>query len=612
MLKRSPATGIALLMATVLWAPRGAAADLPSPRATWRSLQTENFRVVGDVGARRIAETAERLETFRAALSRLRPAATGRSAVPTLVFAFSGERSARPYLIIDGTPRKGYAGVFQPSRHGNYIAFDAVTGDEPLDSVYSGSVHFFLNDNYPSAPYWLRRGLAEYYETFRAKEGGVEIGRYKAEHLARLRDGWRIPLERLVAVDRSSPEVADPDRLGSYVAHCWAVVHYLLIGGGENLSPRVPDLLSRLEAGEPFDAALRGALGIELAEFSSRLKDYVHRHVFQFQRWTLQDFRRVQAGEPVEIPRGEVLTLLGEYLAHSGAVAAAREHLEAAASEGGEPGDVQALLGFLAEAEERAEVAAAAYDRALAAAPRRAASLVHVARFAFERSDRTPEGSEERLRYLKTTREAAERALAIDPEYGEAHVYLGLAALRSDDPVTALVAFTDAERRIPGKVWLVHNRALAAEAAGQLAVARGILAGTLAKLDPALARRELERLAKNQEWEVVRAAMEATDRAMAEERWGAASAALDEALGKVRDAELRGRLEARRGQVEGFVRDRRRVDAYNEAVALANQRKYREARQAIGAMLEGCGTEPICASARELAARLDRQLGGGR
>jgi hypothetical protein len=83
-------------------------------------------------------------------------------------------------------------------------------------------------------------------------------------------------------------------------------------------------------------------------------------------------------------------------------------------------------------------------------------------------------------------------------------------------------------------------------------------------------------------------------------------------LGKVKDAELRGRLEARRGQVEGFVLDRRRVDAYNEAVALANQRKFREARQAIGAMLEGCGAEPICGSARELAARLDRQLGGGR
>jgi tetratricopeptide (TPR) repeat protein len=609
--KRRSALGTSLLVVAALWAPRGAAADLPSPRATWRSLQTENFRVVGNVGSGRIGEIAERLETFRAALARLRPNAITRSAVPTLVLALAGERAAKPYLIIDGQATEGYSGVFHDTRDGNYIVFDALAGDDPLDTVYSGSVLFFLNDNFPSAPYWLRKGLSEYYETFRANPGGVEIGRPSEGHLRRLREGWRIPLERVVAIDHASPEVRDPDDYGRFSSHCWAMVHYLFLGD-EQLTPRIPDLIGRLGAGESLDSALRAALGFDLAELDRRLRHYVEKRIFRFQKWTLQDFRTPALGEPVEIPRGEALTLLGEYLAHAQAAAAAREHLEAAAREGGETGDVQALLGFLAEAGGRQAEAAEHYSRALAATPRRASSLVHVARFAFERSDEAPEGAEERTRQLRIVREAAERAVAIDREFGEAYAYLGLAALRSDDPVTALVAFTDAERRLPGKKWLVHNRFIAAEAAGQPAVARGILTGTLAKLDPALARRELERLAKNQEWEVLRAAMEATDRALAEERWDEATAALDEALGKVEDAELRGRLEARRGQVEAFVLDRRRVDAYNEAVALANQREFREARQVIGAMLEGCGAEPICASARELAARLDRQLGGGR
>jgi tetratricopeptide (TPR) repeat protein len=602
-------TVAALLLAAA--APRAAGADLPSPRATWRSLETENFRVVGDVGARRIAETAERLETFRAALARLRPGAITRSAVPTLVLALSGERSTKSYLILDGRPAEGYSGVFHDTRDGNYIVFDALAGDDPLDTVYSGSVIFFLNDNFPSAPHWLRKGFSEYYETFRAGAGEVEIGRPSERHLQRLREGWRLPLQRVVAVDHASPEVRDPDQYGRYSAHCWAMVHYLLLGD-EQLAPKVPALLARVGAGESLDAALSAEVGFDLAELDRRLRYYVEKRIFRFQTWRLQDFQRPAIGEPVEIPRGEALTLLGEYLAHARATPAAREHLEAAAREGGEPGDVEALFGFLAESEGRVDEAAAHYAKALAASPRRASSLVHAARFALERADAAPDGSEARARELRTAGEAARRAVAIDPEHGEAHVYLGLAALRGGDPATALVAFTDAERRLPGKAWLVHNRFLAAEAAGQPAVARGILTGTLAKLDPALARRELGRLARNQQWEVVDAAMKATDLALEEERWDEAAVPLTGALAKVEDAELRARVEERLRQVEAFVLEQRRVDRYNEAVALANQRKYREARQVLGALLEGCGAEPICASARELAGRLDRQLGGGR
>jgi tetratricopeptide (TPR) repeat protein len=605
---RSTWTILALLLAAV---PRGAAADLPSPRATWRSLQTENFRVVGDVGARRIAETAERLETFRAALARLRPNAITRSAVPTLVLAFSGERSTRPYLILDGRPAEGYSGVFHDTRDGNYIVFDALAGDDPLDTVYSGSVIFFLNDNFPSAPYWLRKGFSEYYETFRSGAGGVEIGRPSEHHLQRLREGWRLPLERVVAIDHASPEVRDADAYGRYSAHCWAMVHYLLLGD-EQLAPKVPELLARVGAGESLDAALTASFGFDLAELDRRLRTYVDQRIFRFQKWTLEDFRRPAIGEPVEIPRGEALTLLGEYLAHARATTAAREHLEAAAREGGEPGDVEALLGFLAESGGRGGEASERYARALAASPRRAASLIHAARFALERADEASGNAAERERWLGTARRAAERAVTIDPEFGEAHVYRGLAALRGGDPGGALVAFTDAERRLPGKAWLVHNRFLAAEAAGQLAVARGILAGPLARLDPALARRELGRLARNQQGQLVDAAIDATDRAMDEGRWDEAAAPLAEVLAKVEDAELRARVEERLRQVEAFALERRRVDRYNEAVALANQGKVREARQALGQLLEGCGEEPVCVAARELAGRLDRQLGGRR
>ena len=588
-----------------------AGAELPSPRSKWRSIETPNFRVVGDVSARKIAEIAERLETFRAVIGRLKPQATSRSPVPTLVLAFSGDRSFRPYLILDQQRTKGYSGVYQNTQWGNYMAFDALSGDDPLSPVYSGYVYFFIANNYPSTPLWLEKGLGEFYETFRATSHGMEIGRPSESNLRFLQQGWRIPLPELLAINRQSPDYRDPDRYSSYSAHCWALVHYLLVGG-EDLAPHVPQLLEHLDRGEGLETALQAAFGISLADFDQRLKLYVQRPIFRYETWKLGDLGLPEIGKPVEIPRAEALTLLGEYLTHAGAVDAAREHLEAALGEGAENGDALALLGYLAEKQGRKDEAADLYRRALAASPRRACSAQHAARFALGRAQEAPEGSEAAKSELATAGTAAGQALAIDPDLGDAYVVRGLVALRGGDATSAMVALAEAQRRLPGRADVAYDRFLAAMAAGQTVVARGIATGSLARLDPELAADAQRRFQEHERTELANGAVADSDKALSEQRWDDAAAPLVAALAKVPEGSTRDYLEKRLAYVQGYAAQRRRIDSYNRAVTLANDGQYREARAAVTEALDGCSGEDLCGEARKLADWLDSRLRGKR
>jgi hypothetical protein len=602
---------ILLLLALGALGARPAGAELPSPRTKWRSLETANFRVVGDVSARKIADIAERLETFRAVLGRLKPQATSRSPVPTLVLAFSGERSFRPYLILDQQQTKGYAGVYHPTQWGNYMAFDAVSGEDPLSSVYSGYVYFFISSHYPSTPLWLQNGLGQFYETFRATSSGMEIGRPSETHLRFLQQGWRIPLPQLLAIDRQSPEYRDPDQFGSYSAHCWALVHYLLVGG-EGLAPKVPQLLEHLDRGDDLGTALQAAFGIGLAEFEQRLKLYVQRPIFRYETWKLGDLSLPEIGKPVEIPRAEALTLLAEYLAHAGVATAAREHLDAAVQEGGETGDALALLGFLAEKDGRTSEASGLYARALAASPKRACSALHAARFALDRAQQAAAGSAEEKEQLETASAAADRTLAIDPDFADAYVVRGLADLRGGDATSALVALAEAQQRAPGRSDVAYDRFLAAMAAGQTAVARGIATGSLARLDPKLAADAQRRFVEHERTELAGRAVAESDEALQAQRWDQAAAPLVAALDQVGEGPTRDYLQKRLDYVRGYVAQRQRIDRYNQAVALANDGRYPEAREAVTQALDGCDDEQLCAEARKLADWLDGRLRGRR
>lgn len=609
----SPRKTLPFLLSLALAGAVPAAAELPSTRATFQQVTTPHFRVVGDVAPRKLVEIANRLETFRAALVLLKPQVRADASVPTIVLAFPGDRAIRPYLYLDGRSAKGFSGVFAPSRWGNYLVFDALAGEDPLQSIYSGYMHFFLNENYPRAALWLRQGLAEYYETFRVGGRGIEIGRPKDGHVRYLSQGWVHPLEQLFAVTRESREYQDPDRLGIYTAHCWAVVHYLMIGG-EGLAPRVPELLGRLDRGEPLAAALPAALGLTVAELEAKLREYTRKPIFQFRVFAAADLDAPVAAAPVSLSRLEALIALGEYLAHVGAADAAREHLDAALALEPGNGDALALLAFLRAESGDTDGARELYDRALAAGVQRGVSALHAAQFAWESDRVAAAGKEGSSTPQAAALAAARRALELDPESGEAWLIVGRIALAEERGAEALVALTNAQRLLPGRSDVVHARFRAALAAGQPVVARGIASGPLASLDPALAAESLRYLNEKEAYEVDSRLAAEIDRAVAEERWSEAIDQLSAAATQARSPEMRAQFAARLENLRTWRAAQERIDGYNRASAHARARRLTQARGELDPVLAGCPAqdeEELCKLARELDRWL-REAGRGR
>src|SRR4029453_1634083 len=88
-----------------------AAAGALRPRKGWLRLQTPNFLLIGDVGARDLRQVAGRLEQFRDALGILLPKATMTTATPTTVIVFKSHKSYEPVKpIYQGKARSNIAG----------------------------------------------------------------------------------------------------------------------------------------------------------------------------------------------------------------------------------------------------------------------------------------------------------------------------------------------------------------------------------------------------------------------------------------------------------------------------------------------------------------------
>ncbi|HSM13461.1 MAG TPA: hypothetical protein VLA66_05280 [Thermoanaerobaculia bacterium] len=603
-----------VLLAMALSLPAAFAAggeiDLPSARAEWRSLQTPNFRVVGDASARKLHDIGEALEQFRSSMLWLRAGSTDRAGIPTLVIAFSSQQHFRPYGAVGFDDDDDRIGAFHPTSWGNYMLVDSSAGGEnPLSTVYEGYVHFVVRSTYPSAPLWLKVGLAEYFGSFRAGRNGIEVGRPVRYHVREMRDGWRLPLVRLLEVERSDPEYRDDTQERVYRAQCWLLVHYALVGERE-MAPRLVELLRRLDAGEPVAKALPAAFGMSQEELESRLLRYAKSPVFRYVTYSAAELQAPEVGEPVGISRAEALALLGEFMAHARAVAPARTHLEAAAELDSSNGDVVALLGYLAELEEDDEAAGELYARAAGLPETRASSAAHGARFALDRASAAAEGSEAARAELEKARRAADRAIELDPDYGEPWALRGLVELRAREPEAAVVTLAEAARRLPDRADVVYNRFLANLQAGQTAVARGIAAGPLRRLDPESAADALRQLDQQASRDRVGGATETSRQSYEAGDPEAAAEALRQALAQTSDPQERQYLEERLAFVERAAVEKRRVEAYNRAVSLANAQKLREAKAELEALLAECGndTAQVCTVARDTHAQVDKLL----
>jgi hypothetical protein len=256
-----------------------APAVLPAqPRDAWVSIRTNNLLLVSNAGEQDLRHVAVWLELFHDAFARLLSRSVVDLSIPTTVVVFRDDASFQPFKpLYQGRPAD-VAGYFQPGSDVNYIALSLERGGrDSLGTAFHEYVHLHLRENMPDAPLWLNEGLAEFYSAFAMSGGEAVFGAPIPYHVRLLRTREFIPLATLFAVAHDSPHYNEQDKSGVFYAESWALVHYLMLGGGGRHRPQLTRFVNLLSAGASADAAVQLAFGMNLEALEAELKDYVRR-----------------------------------------------------------------------------------------------------------------------------------------------------------------------------------------------------------------------------------------------------------------------------------------------------------------------------------------------
>lgn len=276
----------------------------------WLRLKTSNFTVISNAGQKNAKRVAAQLEVFRSVLAQLLPRAKIASATPNTVFLFKDHYSFRPFKPkYKGDTRDNVAGYFLPGWDENQIALTGeVRGINPFEVIFHEYVHYVVNNSVGNTPIWLNEGLAEYYSTFTVLDddaGRIRIGAPIARHIITLRNQVPLPLSKLLAVNRNSPEYNESAKAGVFYAQSWALVHYLLNGSEDGRRfPQLADFLKRLAAGTPRDEAFKQAFQADYQTIEKELRQYVSKFSFR----VLEGNTTAAAGQDPKLLQAEPLS----------------------------------------------------------------------------------------------------------------------------------------------------------------------------------------------------------------------------------------------------------------------------------------------------------------
>jgi Protein of unknown function (DUF1570) len=335
-----PRQGSRLLSLTLLYL----AATTPAG-AEWRRVDSPNFVVVGDVGARDLRDIAVKFEGFRETLSRVLTERATATAVPTVVIVFPSDRAFTPFKpTFEGKPIE-LAGLFVGRRDINYIALVADGREDRLKVVFHEYAHLVISNVTHTLPVWLNEGLAEYYSTYEVSRGGREamIGRPVENHLLRLGEARLLALDELLQVTHDSPLYNEGDRRSIFYAQSWALTHLILMGEPDR-SAQLSAFMAKIAAGAPPMQAWLQAFG---ASMDRELQDYIRRRAFRVLRFTFPDKLATFDAPAVPLPAADAQAFLADFLVQQQRYDEASERLAAASKLEESNTRVQAIQALL-------------------------------------------------------------------------------------------------------------------------------------------------------------------------------------------------------------------------------------------------------------------------
>jgi len=407
----------------------------------------------------------ERLRTVLVALKRGSPNVPS----PTRVYVFKNQQALVPYLPrVDGKPAS-FSGFYRGGWDANYATLSAAWNSDPRPSVYFSYIYDFVRANFARLPLWYETGIAGYYSTFRTEGDEAHTGMVSEEDLRELREAlmW-IPLERVFAIDRNSPEYRDRDRKRLYYAECWALIHYLS-RGNESRTPQLSRFMALLGQGMPQDAAFREAFGCDYAVLYGELTSYIRNNKrYFFNRAKFTELKPPTETRVTPMTYDQVLVRLGDLLASvDGRAADAERFYQAALS--ADPASAGALggLGWLRHEQERKDEAASLLTHAAEGGSTDYRVYYGVGRLRWDElasqpyDPETPTAAQRAL--LEAARAALRRSVELEPDFAEAWVELGRTYRlepRGASVDAGIAALEEARKRLPSRDDVTRDLAL--------------------------------------------------------------------------------------------------------------------------------------------------------
>ena len=453
-----------LLLAQAGVAMAGSAEAKPvfPAKGGWNRLESRHFTVLSDASVLKAEGFVKDLERFRSVLSAFHPRLVVDPPRPTFVVIFKSDKSFQPYKpLMEGS--KLVAGYMSRDADVIYLAAEADRYVDASRIIYHEFLHQFLTENIANVPVWFGEGIAEYYSTFFVKDGAIHIGKPIEGHVYYLRTHPMIPLGDLFQVDHESPEYNETERMGTFYAESWLVVHYLLNGQAAFLRPKVVAFLDGLREGTSMDEAFQSAFGMGTDAMGGKVAKYLGEGRFQYSNATLSQFPAVDTTVRVtKMSYDEVLARLGDLLARSKLERSqdAPIYFREALRLNPNCSPAQAGLGYLAASDGHFSEAIQHYQKAMDLDP---GNFHYPYLAALSWMKEPPNGSESKEAAptddeIMKAQELLRLSIRLEPNFAEAHAELGESIIDSQgDSREGIQALEKARQLMPSRMDVASN-----------------------------------------------------------------------------------------------------------------------------------------------------------
>jgi tetratricopeptide (TPR) repeat protein len=411
-------------------------------RADWLRLRGTHTELLTDAGEKEGRRALNRLEQIRAVL----PASGEDSGRELRVVLFDSEKEFREYA-----PGESTSGLYLSGLERDYIVTYA--GGELPRVVTHEFVHFLLNQTPAPLPHWFEEGTAELYSNTQINSKRVRIGKELEAHMNLLLSRPWLTATQLAA-DRSEalPKQENQEQAENmFYAESWALMHML------NLSSAYRDHLPRfimlLANGSEGSEAFRTAFGREFEKALADLPAYLKK--IRSVQLDIPPPAKYSAAPPEPVSEVDAALLRGDVALRRGLAEKARGLFEGAARDHPDSATAQAGLGMLAMTQNRPGDARRYLEKAIQLDDKDATIL-----FEYALLERDGGAGTERVREL------LQKVVALNPNFGEAQLLLGVRATDDHNYDRAIAYLHDAARLLPRQSYVWNALAYAQQKLG--------------------------------------------------------------------------------------------------------------------------------------------------